>query len=154
VRAEIMAEHRQQLLQKKGALVTSVPLSKKPKKPELAIVLQKLRLPKRNQRPTFTTRDLSTSGELKSTLKEWHDEFIEDGPIAGDVGALERYLVRVVSDERDLEKVVGVMRWLRWLVEDNDRYEAGRKSWEGAIDGIEQKIQEAVRERGLGKLVL
>jgi DNA repair protein REV1 len=79
----------------------------------------------------------------------------EEGPIEGDVGALERYLVRVVSDERDLEKVVGVVRWLRWLVDDDAQpHGAGNRAWRRAIEGIEHKIQEAVRERGMGALVL
>lgn len=154
VRAEIMAEHRQKVLQRKGVLVTSVPLSKQAKKPDSELVQQKLRLPKRDKRPTFTTRELSTPAELRATLKDWHDAFEEDGPIEGDVAALERYLVRVVADERDLEKVVGVVRWLRWLVGDCNRYVVGKNNWEGAIKGIERKIQEAVQERGLGKLVL
>lgn len=153
VRAEVLSEHRRKLIAKKGGLVTSLPLSKKPKKPDLPIVQQKLRLPKKEKRPTFTTRELSTLEELRGTLREWFEEFREEGPIEGDVGALERYLVRVVGDERDLEKVVGVVRWLRWLVDENPDGD-GDKAWRRAIDGVERKIQEAVRERGMGVLVL
>jgi DNA repair protein REV1 len=67
---------------------------------------------------------------------------------------MERYLRRVVLDERDLAKVAGVVRWLEWLVDASDGCDDGTRVWGEALEGIKEKVQAAVKERGLGKLEL
>jgi DNA repair protein REV1 len=70
---------------------------------------------------------------------------------------MERYLRRVVVEERDLGKVVGVVRWIGWLVDgddDNEGASEGVKAWRGALESIKENVQSAVQERGLGKLDL
>jgi DNA repair protein REV1 len=111
-----------------------------------------LKLPPREARPTFTTQELSSLSELRDTLSAWFEEFREEGPHPDDVGAMERYLRRVVCEERDLGKVVGVLRWVGWLVDDTDGEDQGVKAWTEALRGMEERVQDAVRERGLGRL--
>jgi DNA repair protein REV1 len=130
-------------------------VGKKRRPPEASQVGQwKLRLPSRESRPTFTTRELSTLPQLRDTLTAWHREFSDDGPHADDVAAMERYLRRVVLDERDMSKVVSLIKWLSWLVEESDDDNEGAEAWTAALDGMKEKVQAAVKERGLGLLDL
>jgi DNA repair protein REV1 len=91
---------------------------------------------------------------LRDTLTAWHTEFSDDGPHPDDVAAMERYLRRVVLDERDMSKVVSLIRWLSWLVEQSDDDNEGTRAWKVALDDMKEKVQAAVKERGLGLLVL
>jgi DNA repair protein REV1 len=121
---------------------------------------RKIRFPPRAPKPTFTTQELSTLPQLRGTLSAWYKEFREDGPHEEDIAAMERYLVKVVLEERDLGKVVGVVRWIAWLIEDDDVYDEngstrkGKEGWVKALEGIKEKVQVAVKERGLGRLEL
>jgi len=97
---------------------------------------------------------LSSVPELRDTLSAWHREFVDVGPHPDDVAAMERYLRRVVLDERDLSKVVSVVKWLDWLIDESDDDNEGTRIWSEALDGIKSKVQSAVQERGLGRLEL
>ena len=152
VRQEILNEHRRKRLAKKGGLMTSTTVKRRrpPEAPQLG--QRKLRFPPRVSRPTFTTRDFSTVPELRDALTSWHREFAEDGPHLDDVAAMERYLKRVVLDERDMSKVVSLLRWLSWLIEESEDDNEGTKAWAMALRGMKEKVQAAVKERGLGLL--
>lgn len=151
MREEIMAEHWRKRLQKRGNLMTStVKKVKKPDPPPLGP--RKIRLPPRPIKPTFTTQELSTLEELRETLTIWFREFESEGPHPDDVAAMERYLRRVILDERDLAKVVGVVKWLEWLKDDSEIVGKGKELWENAFEDVKSKVQEAVKERGLGIL--
>ncbi|QSZ33645.1 hypothetical protein DSL72_005213 [Monilinia vaccinii-corymbosi] len=151
MREEIMAEHRRKRLQKRGGLMTStVKKVKKLDPPPLGP--RRIRLSPKPTRPTFTTQELSTLDELRKTLTIWYREFECEGPHPDDVSAMERYLKRVVIDERDLGKVVGVIKWLEWLMDDSEAVGKGRKLWQQAYVDVTCKVQEAVKERGLGRL--
>lgn len=169
VRQEVLDEHRRNQLAKKSTLFLTTANVSKRRKPVIEAPMpggRRLRLPPHPPKPTFTTMNLSTLSELRETLKDWFREFKSDGPNIEDVGALERYLRRVVVDERDLSKVVGVIRWLAWLIDDVDdqedlysptgygQKEKGKRAWEEALKGVKDRIQEAVKERGLGRLEL
>lgn len=154
MRAEVVAEHRRNRLARKSGLMTSGNVTSKRRRPAQSesVGQRKLRLPPRPARPTFTTLKLSDLPELRDTLSQWHEEFKDDGPHSDDVAAMERYLRRVVLDEKNLEKVVGVVRWLEWIIDDTPGNGAGKQAWTMAFKGIEMRVQEAVRERGLGSL--
>jgi DNA repair protein REV1 len=154
VRQEIINEHKRKRLAKKGGLMTST-IGKKRRPPEAPQLGQrKLRLLPREPRPTFTTRELSTLPQLRDTLTSWHKEFTDDGPHPDDVAAMERYLRRVVLEERDMNKVVNLVRWLSWLIEESGNDNEGTRAWIAALDGMKDKVQAAVKERGLGLLEL
>ncbi|KAL5320959.1 hypothetical protein ACEPPN_011769 [Leptodophora sp. 'Broadleaf-Isolate-01'] len=154
MRQEIVNEHRRKRLVKKDGLMPTADL-KKQRPPDLPpLSQQKIRLPPRELRPTFTTQELSTLPQLRDTLSAWYKEFADDGPHPDDVAAMERYLRRVVLDERDMGKVVGVVKWLEWLIDQSDEDNEGTKIWSDAFYGIKEKVQLAVKERGLGKLEL
>lgn len=153
MRLEIIAENRQQRLAKRGGLVaTTLNQRRPPEPPQLGP--RKLRLQKRESRPTFTTKALWKEDELRDTVRKWHAEFRDDGPHIEDAQALERYLRRVVVEERDLAKATGVVRWLAWLVDDDETTGHGQALWTTALENIKDSVQIAVTERGLGKLDL
>ena len=159
MRFELLTEHASKLAAKgRGALAIAAP--KKRRLLELAQAGQQwLKLPPRDPRPTFTTQELSTPSELRETVSAWFEEFRREGPHPDDVGAMERYLRRVVVDERDLEKVQGMVRWLSWLIDDGEGDREGLEDdgiriWREALESMKEKVEDAVQERGLGRLEL
>jgi DNA repair protein REV1 len=86
-------------------------------------------------------------------MKEWIMEFASEGPYKEDVGALCKYLGKVVKEEKDLNKAVGVVKWLTWVVEDvGDEQEAevDGERWEEALQRIKVAVTEAAKVRGMG----
>lgn len=156
VRAEVLAEHRRSRLARRSGLGLSTTRKARPI-PTTVPGQRKLRLPPRPPKPTFTTQELSTLSELRETLSAWHLEFVEEGPHVDDVAAMERYLRRVVLEEKDMSKAAGVAKWLAYLISESDSEPAAAKgmaAWKEALDGIRETIRGAVRERGLGDLDL
>ncbi|KAI9745343.1 MAG: deoxycytidyl transferase [Claussenomyces sp. TS43310] len=158
VRAEVLAEHRRARLARRSGLMTAAnPAAKKRRVPGNENMVQKtLKLVPRPPKPTFTTQELSTLPELRTTLRRWYEEFRDDGPHPDDVGAIERYLWRVVHDEKDMAKAAGLVKWLAWVIDDDNdspgKQQKGRDAWITALKGIKDKIQDAVAERGLGRM--
>jgi len=151
VRKEILDEHRRKRLAQCGNL--GVEASKR--RPTafsstVDIGQLRLRLPPRPPKPTFTMQNLTSLPELRETINSWHGEFADDGPHADDVGAMERYLRRVVLEERDAGKAVAVCKWMDWVVEESQ--ERGRLKWIKAVSGMKETVQGAVKERGLGRV--
>ncbi|KAL1632081.1 deoxycytidyl transferase [Neofusicoccum ribis] len=87
-------------------------------------------------------------------LREWMREFRDDGPYREDVDALGAYLTKVVLEERDLDKAVGLAKWFAWVVGDSFGSSSGgirgKVKWEDAVSKVKEIVQEAVAERGLG----
>ncbi|KAJ5758900.1 hypothetical protein N7520_006056 [Penicillium odoratum] len=119
-----------------------------------------LPLPPLPKRPVFTSQGLSRLSDLRESVGEWHSAFASHGPYNEDVQVLCNYLGRVVVEEKDIEKAVAVVRWLIWLVEDDNlgrkpienqtpRSEQGFVSWTEAIEILEACVQTALEVRGL-----
>lgn len=161
IRLEVLAQHRRDRLARRSNLnVSNNSKKKRPPGEENAIRIplekRKLKLPPRPKRPTFTVEKIWELSELRGTISDWHSEFREEGPHPDDIGALGRYLRRVVLEERNMGKVVGVVKWLDWVVsqDDDDVEGAGREEWREAVRDIREIVQGAVRERGLGEIKL
>jgi DNA repair protein REV1 len=156
VRAEVLVEHRRlRLVRRSGLGLTSKPV-KKPHLQDMSNLGQrKLRLPPRPAKPSFTTQNLNTLPELRETLGEWYNEFRSEGPHRDDVAAMERYLKRVVIEEKDVGKAMGVCGWVEWLTGSDELggSKKGRDSWGKALELMKEKVQEAVRERQRGRVV-
>ncbi|RKF71231.1 DNA repair protein REV1 [Golovinomyces cichoracearum] len=165
VRIELLDEKkRQQQKFNKSEFCTSFTINKK-RPVEKQPPPRKLVLPERKSKPTFTTQKLSSLPQLRETISAWYKESSSDGPHPDDVAAIIRYLRRVVLDERDLAKVVGVTRWLGYLISEskcngnkNDSKNNGpdivTKIWTSVHESIKNSVQIAVQERGLGNLDL
>ncbi|KAF2445423.1 hypothetical protein P171DRAFT_358398, partial [Karstenula rhodostoma CBS 690.94] len=108
----------------------------------------------RPPRPTFTMNKLHDKHDLRLALKDWIREFGEEGPYEEDVGALAKYLGRVVTEERDMFKAVAVVKWFEWIIGDfadaDARFE--KKRWEEALGSVKDGVQMAAAERGLGEV--
>ncbi|VDB90916.1 Bgt-4290 [Blumeria graminis f. sp. tritici] len=153
VRADVLEDHWKQRrgAQKPKLFADRLEPPKRCNEPFPPIV-RHIILPTRTPRPTFTTQGLSSLTDLRIKLGEWHREFAIDGPHPDDAAAMVRYLRRVVLEERDLAKVVSLLRWLEWLIGENTESARGIEAWLVALKGIKENVQMAVRDRGLGHL--
>ncbi|SZF03054.1 unnamed protein product [Blumeria hordei] len=153
VRADVLEDHWKQRrgAQKPKLFADRLELSKRCNEP-FPPTVRHIILPTRKPRPTFTTQGLSSLADLRIKLGEWHKEFAMDGPHPDDAAAMVRYLRRVVLEERDLAKVVSLLRWLEWLIDENTESARGIEAWLVALKGIKENVQMAVRDRGLGYL--
>ncbi|KAL5334467.1 hypothetical protein BJX70DRAFT_16764 [Aspergillus crustosus] len=126
---------------------------------------RKLPLPPLPARPTFTSKRLSDPADLREETSAWHAAFADEGPFREDVEAFAGYLRRVITEERDVDKAVSVVKWVRWLVEDSQG-DAGREvkervlesvefgsqsaiSWDEALGFLMEGVEEGLEERGL-----
>ncbi|KAJ6088597.1 DNA repair protein Rev1 [Penicillium sp. IBT 16267x] len=121
---------------------------------------KRLPLPPLPERPVFTSQHFSRLPDLREAVGEWHSAFASHGPYSEDVEVLCGYLGRVIVDEKDIEKAVAVVRWLMWLVgQDNvgrgpmenqsPRSEQGFVTWMEAIEILQTCINTALEVRGL-----
>jgi len=154
LRAEVLHQQRQARLQRTGGIDTSMhraAKSRRPKKGE-AHIDRFLQLPPRPPRPTFTMRKLSALPDLRDAIRAWYREFGDEGPYEEDIGALRAYLRDVVVVEGDMNKAVAVVKWLAWVVEEGseDLQQDVRNAWATALGNIQEAVQTAVSERGLG----
>ncbi|GAD93616.1 DNA damage repair protein Mus42 [Paecilomyces variotii No. 5] len=167
IRREVLEEQKRIRMQQRSAL--NVPATRKPPQPKSsgppAVRQKRLQLPPRPERPTFTSKKLSTLPELREALNSWYSSFETDGPFAEDIEALSKYLRRVVLEEKDIEKAVSVTEWLGWLISDGreknkeptesstsetrDANAQSYQAWTTALDMIQESIQAAVQDRGL-----
>jgi len=90
-------------------------------------------------------------------MSSWYEEFKDEGPFAEDTEALVKYLRRVVLEERDLDKAVSVVKWVGWLIgqSEHDREGDGddgqnEDAWRRALTVVQDGVQSAIKERGLG----
>lgn len=152
LRKEIIDEHKRKKLQASRLALhksrkTAAPPPQAPRPP------QTLKVP-RPPRPTFTMEKLSAQKDLRVALKEWTKEFSEEGPYSEDVGALVKYLARVVKEERDLAKAAGLVRWLEWIVSDltDEKQRFEQRKWAEAVQTVKDGVHGAAKDRGLGSV--
>lgn len=111
--------------------------------------------PKPPSKVAFTATSLTSVQEVKDMLSAWHRETKDDGPHGADVEVFEKYLARIVSEERDMDKARKLVRWLDWIIEEEDEPEANQKGsegWRDALDGVKNAVQKALNARGLGSM--
>ncbi|UKZ66711.1 uncharacterized protein TrAtP1_007882 [Trichoderma atroviride] len=150
VRREVIADHRRRLLALQSGL--EIPLSKSHQETSL--------LPGGQQTIQFPMLPpvISFSGsvtslpEIKDMVDAWHSQTRKAGPHKRDVDVLERYLVKVIKEERDLSKAVALIKWLSVVVDQDGVDSRGRRAWKLAVSGIKVAMQAAVEERGLAPL--
>ncbi|EXJ53829.1 DNA repair protein REV1 [Cladophialophora yegresii CBS 114405] len=158
IRAEIIAEQKRNRMEARSGLYFDPGKRLKVTAQAEAIDRgqQKLQLPKLPNKPTFTSRKLSSLPELRDAISAWVREFSVDGdgPDSEDVTALSEYLCKVVSVERDMAKAVAVVNWLGMLLDyENFDAEDTRLAWEKALEMLKRDVQHAVIERGLPPVV-
>jgi DNA repair protein REV1 len=146
LRAEVVAEHKRKALEVQRLAVQKPLPVPAPRPPPTRRVTKVPRPP----RATFTTQKLSQEPDLRRAMKDWVSEFAEEGPYVEDVGALVKYLGKVVVEERDLNKAVGVVKWLDWVVGDEEGVE--EEMWGDALRRVRDGVIHGAKERGLGRI--
>ncbi|MCJ1310140.1 deoxycytidyl transferase [Agyrium rufum] len=164
IRQEILEQQRRDRLQRRGGIDVNsrnnklrgmrglaMPLAQDSRAAKLAQRLANIKDPERKPLPTFTTKKLTRSTDLREAVRAWYEEFREEGPYQEDEDALVRYLGKVVTDELDMAKAVGIVRWLGWIVDQEDEES---EVWLATVKRIRDGVKAAGRERGLGELVI
>ena len=158
IRREVLSQARRDSLQRKGGIDLTSNKRKRPTNPKghQATGQRTLTLPAPPPKPTFTAQKFTRLPELRQAISLWFEEFRDEGPYAEDVDALVRYLGRVVGEEGDMEKAVSVCRWLRWVVDegvgDGSGKLEGNEGWKETVGRVQEGVQGAVKERGLGRV--
>ncbi|KAI0013383.1 impB/mucB/samB family protein [Xylariaceae sp. FL0662B] len=156
MRKEVIADHRRRKAQRSGLDLKINYKRNQDVDAEEALPggQTKLQFPPRPAKIKFTTAGLTSLSEIRDMLNVWQRDTRDEGPHQGDVEMLEKYLVRVVLEEKDMDKVVKLIRWLDYLVDEDESESRGKQAWQGAVRDIKQEVQKAVQSRGLGPLVM
>lgn len=161
VRQEILADHRRRKAQRSGLGLNLQGPGRRGAASRAREATSggqtMIAFPNRPPKVTFTATSLTSVQEVKDMLSAWHRETRDEGPHVADVEVFEKYLARVVTEERDMEKARKLVRWLGWIIEeeegdDEGKGDRGRKGWRAALDGIKGAVQEALCDRGLGPM--
>lgn len=111
----------------------------------------RLQFPAKPHRVGFTQSGLTSAADVRDMVAVWHDATRQEGPHRADVDVFARYVARVVTEERDMEKARVLVRWLEWVVEEADEG-PGKESWREAVGSVKTAVQGAMGERGLGPM--
>jgi DNA repair protein REV1 len=152
LRKEVIEEHKRKKLsvqrlavsRKQRAAAVNAPTPRRP---------TTIKVP-RPIKATFTKQKLSSEPSLRRAIKDWIHEFAEEGPYTEDADALGKYLKKVATEEGDMGKAVGLVKWMEWILgeEDDERVLIDLDRWEEALGRIKEGVGEAAAERGLGTI--
>ncbi|KAL9113502.1 MAG: hypothetical protein Q9187_007610 [Circinaria calcarea] len=148
IRREVLAQQRRDRLKRRGGIDIAAKKKQRQAPDQPVPGQRRLHLPPRPAKPTFTANKLSALPDLREAASAWFEEFKDEKPYDEDVDALVLYLRRVILEEKDMAKAVGVVKWLRWVVDQG----GGEGPWKVALERVEEGVQGAVVERGLGRL--
>ena len=148
IRIEVLAQQRRDRLKKRGGI--DLINRRKPQRPSNQVPQRQRRilLALRPPRPTFTGQHLSSLSDLREAVSAWFEEFNDEEPYREDVEALVTYLKRVILDENDMAKAVSVVKWLGWIIDQG----SGAQYWGKSLKIVQEGVQLAVKERGLGRV--
>ena len=154
IRLELQGEQKRQRLRTKSGLSLGAGRKKKHAGIEAeAMGHSKLTLGPRSEKPTFTSRKLSTLPELRIAISAWLEEFsgpADEGPFDEDVAALADYLHKVVTVENNMAKAVDLVNWVGLILERQSFDIASvKETWQLAVKLMQDEVQAAVAERSL-----
>ncbi|KAI0506115.1 impB/mucB/samB family protein [Xylaria bambusicola] len=157
MRNEVIADYRRRKAQRSG-----LDLKINPKRDQdggakdpLPGGQMRLKFPSPPPKVTFPGSTMTSVIEIRDMLNVWHGETSKDGPHQRDVELFIEYLVKVIVEERDMDKVQKLVRWLDFLIdEDVSEAQPGRVTWRAVVKDVKEGVQKAVRSRGLGPLEL
>ncbi|KAL0939013.1 impb mucb samb family protein [Colletotrichum truncatum] len=156
VRRELIEDHRRKRLAQRSGLNFNAP--RKAHAAETSDFLPggqtKLQFPAPPPKASFMGSIVKSTQEVKDMMEAWHDGTRTDGPHQDDVVVFEKYLAKVVVEERDMHKAAKLVQWLEWLVEEDGSEGRGKQSWRKALINVKAEVQRAVDRRGLGPLKL
>ncbi|KAK2020226.1 impB/mucB/samB family protein [Colletotrichum eremochloae] len=157
VRKEIIEDHRKKRLAKRSGLLLNAPARRQHAEDlsdSLPVGQTKLQFPAPPPKVNFMGSAVKSVQEIKDMLEAWYDGTRYDGPHQDDVVVFEKYLSKVVLEERDMHKASKLVHWLSWLVEEDGSEGRGKQGWRKTMTDIKAEVQKAVESRGLGPLRL
>ncbi|KAK1782707.1 hypothetical protein QBC45DRAFT_191801 [Copromyces sp. CBS 386.78] len=127
--------------------------------------------------PEDGTMKVTDAGAVRRMIRSWYvSTENQGGPSKIDMDVLEDYLYKVVTLEKDMEKVRGLIKWLEWCVEGGEDNSGGDgdDKLDGGVDGVgnaeeengergsdaggndadDNGIQEGVSEKKKGKMMV
>ncbi|KAI5466411.1 hypothetical protein BGZ63DRAFT_349267 [Mariannaea sp. PMI_226] len=153
LRREITADHRRRRMAQKSGLEAP---ERKHRTPDPDSVLpggqRRIQFAVAPSKVTFAKSGVSSTQEIKEMLDAWHTETQLEGPHRGDVEVLEKFLTRVIREERDTEKAMKLVRWLDLVVEQDGRSGNGLQSWRRSVVSVKEAVQRAIKQRGMAPL--
>jgi DNA repair protein REV1 len=155
VRREVLDDHRRRRLAKKSGLDFNAPLRRYQLADEEEMLpggQTKISFPPAPSKATFAGGAVKSTQAMKDMLRAWHSGTLEEGPHGADVEIFEKYLGKIVLEERNMEKASKLVRWLDWIVEADGQAGEGKDSWKTAVARIKTKVQGFTIQRGLGPL--
>lgn len=172
VRKEVLADHRRRKAQRAGGLGLNLAApfgrrggglaagrAREAGRGGSGTGQTRIAFPSKPPKVAFTATSLTSLQEVKDMLSAWHRETRGEGPHGADVEVFEKYLARVVVEERDMEKARKLVRWLGWIIDEEEgegeggKGDRGAKGWQEALAGVKGAVQRALGERGLGPMV-
>lgn len=113
----------------------------------------RLTFPEKPPKIEFMQSGLTDVKQIKDMIGEWHRTSKEDGPHRTDVEGFENYLKKVIVEERNMDKVKRLVKFLELAIEEEgiDGSE-GKVGWIEALESIKGAVQEGIKQRGLGKM--
>ncbi|KAJ0388386.1 hypothetical protein COL922a_000189 [Colletotrichum nupharicola] len=156
VRREVIEDHRRKRLAQKSGLNFNAPRKHLPAEASdfLPGGQTKLQFPAPPPKVNFMGSVVKSVQEIKDMIEAWHDGTRAEGPHQEDVVMFEKYLAKVVAEERDMHKASKLVQWLEWLVEEDGSEGRGKRAWRRTVLDIKAAVQKAVERRGLGPLNL
>ncbi|KAK5658805.1 hypothetical protein OQA88_1617 [Cercophora sp. LCS_1] len=152
VRREVIEDHRRQKRAKAVAPIYSrLPSRHDTDEDETADAPETMDFPAPLPKIGFSYSGATEIADIKKMIKVWYDSSHSSGPHRKDVVILERYFEKVITEERNMEKVRLLMKWLTWMV-DEGKDGKGKDVWKKAIGSIKLAVDEAMRKRGLGAM--
>jgi DNA repair protein REV1 len=155
VRREVIEDHRRKRLAKKSGLSYDA----HPRRPvgessraAAPAGQTKLHFPAPPAKIAFSGTSFTAVQDIKDMLEAWYGQSKDDGPHEADVEVFEKYLARVVLEEKDMAKTVKLVGWLGFLASADPANGMGKQVWLTALDDIKSAVQAAVRKRGLAPL--
>lgn len=153
VRKEVITDHRRRRMAQRSGLDAPARRQQQNSGPEtLPGGQRRIQFPGPPPKVGFAGSGVTTTAEIKDMLDAWHTETRAEGPHAADVAVLEKYVGRVILEERDMDKVAKVIKWLDIIVEQDGVEGRGQRAWQDAVKNVKAAAQRAAQQRGLGGL--
>ncbi|KAK4226137.1 DNA repair protein rev1 [Podospora fimiseda] len=111
-------------------------------------IQMRLEFPPKPPKIDFMQSGVSGIQEIKEMIKEWFRTTKEEGPNKDDVEGFGLYLKRVVTEERNMEKVRRLVKFLEVMVDEDEE----GNGWGDVLESIKEAVQDGMGERGLSRM--
>ncbi|EWZ91959.1 DNA repair protein REV1 [Fusarium oxysporum f. sp. radicis-lycopersici 26381] len=155
MRKEVIEQHRKRQRARETSLETPLRRNSTPNPEGLLPGGQcRIQFPVVPRKISFSTSGVTSTREIKDMIDAWHSETRRLGPHRRDLAVLEDFLVKVIQEERDLEKATKLVKWLDVIVEQDGRKGRGQEVWRRSVEAIKVIVQDAVKQLGMAPLKL